>query len=127
MAINKREIIVGNHSLTKREAVHVLRSSMTPAEITLWRYLRNNQWDGLHFRRQQIIDGFIVDFYCHRIGLIIEVDGSIHQNTVAYDDERTEIFERRGLRVLRLTNDQLLGDIQGAISIIRRYTSQGIR
>ena len=50
---------------------------MTPAEKILWNELRANKL-GVHFRRQQVIAGFIVDFYCHKAGLVVEVDGDIH-------------------------------------------------
>jgi len=50
---------------------------MTPAEEILWQELRGNKI-GVHFRRQQIIAGFIVDYYCHKAALVVEVDGDIH-------------------------------------------------
>jgi len=55
-----------------------LRREMTPAEKILWKELRTNKLSGLHFRRQQIIDRFIVDFYCHQHELVVEVDGDVH-------------------------------------------------
>ncbi|MBI4310594.1 MAG: DUF559 domain-containing protein [Chloroflexi bacterium] len=72
---------------------------MTAAEALLWVALRRNQLDGLAFRRQQIIDGFIVDFYCHRIGLVIELDGSVHEGEVAQgqDKERDTLLSARGI------------------------------
>jgi very-short-patch-repair endonuclease len=57
-----------------------LRHNMTLAEKLLWERLRAHQLDGLRWRRQQIIDGFIVDFYCYAASLIIELDGAIHSN-----------------------------------------------
>ena len=84
-----------------------LRRNMTPAERRLWSALRRNQLDGFHFRRQQIIDGFIVDFYCHAAGLVVEVDGPIHDRTeqAEYDAERDRTLETRGLRLLRIRNE----------------------
>ncbi|WP_369426718.1 endonuclease domain-containing protein [Waterburya agarophytonicola] len=55
-----------------------LRQNMTPVEKILWDYLRAKRLNNLKFRRQQIIEEFIVNFYCHSLGLIIEVDGEIH-------------------------------------------------
>ena len=55
-----------------------LRREMTPAEQAIWQRVRKNQLGGLHFRRQQVIRGFIADFYCHTAGLVVEVDGPIH-------------------------------------------------
>src|SRR4051812_33525571 len=59
-----------------------LRREMTPAERLLWSHLRRNQLNGLHFRRQQVIEGFITDFYCHSAALVVEVDGRIHEEQV---------------------------------------------
>jgi very-short-patch-repair endonuclease len=58
----------------------------------------------LHFQRQQIIDRFIVDFYCHKAALVVEVDGGIHLEQYAYDRERELFLKDIGLRVLRFTN-----------------------
>jgi very-short-patch-repair endonuclease len=76
----------------KLDRAKQLRTQMTPAEKLLWQHLRNNRLNGLHFRRQQIIDGFIVDFYCHAARVVIEVDGEVHQNQREYDDERDRLF-----------------------------------
>ncbi|MEW6027890.1 MAG: DUF559 domain-containing protein [Chloroflexota bacterium] len=65
-----------------------LRREMTPAEKILWEELRANRL-GVHFRRQQVIQGFIVDFYCHKAALVVEVDGDIH-DLQKEEDERRE-------------------------------------
>lgn len=97
-------IVMGHHAAAKRERVRKMRREMTPAEAILWKYLRTNQLDGLHFRRQQVIDGFIADFYCHAARLVIEVDGEVHDQQPDYDAERDRILTARGLRILRFTN-----------------------
>ena len=88
---------------------------MTPAEKKLWQCLRKNQLKGFHFRRQQIIDGFIVDFYCHRAGLIVEVDGAVHALLKEADAEREGILTARGIRMLRVENDAVLGNVEGVL------------
>src|ERR1700675_2004678 len=62
-----------------------LRREMTPAERILWKALRRNAIEGFHFRRQQVIEGFVVDFYCDAVKLAIELDGSVHQEQWKYD------------------------------------------
>ena len=91
-----------------------LRRTMTEAEAKLWAVLRNRQLLNLKFRRQQIIEGFIVDFYCPSVGLVIEVDGGIHETEEqkALDIHRTEVFESRQLSVLRFTNLQVLESVE---------------
>jgi len=64
---------------------------MTPAEKILWKELRTNRL-GVHFRRQQIIQGFIVDFYCHRAGLVVEVDGDVHDLQTEEDERREKVL-----------------------------------
>ena len=71
-------IIRGQRNRRQKQAfAKKLRAKMTDYEKILWKRLRTNKLLGLHFRRQQIIDGFIVDFYCHKTKLIIEIDGGI--------------------------------------------------
>ena len=102
----------------KVEAAKRLRREMTPAERVLWQHLRANRLHGLHFRRQQAIDGFIVDFYCHSAGLVVEVDGDAHDDQALYDEERTGILATRGLRVLRVRNEDVLQDIASVLERI---------
>lgn len=112
-------IIVGQRiSATKLQRAKELRQHMTEAEKRLWQYLRANRFNGLHFRRQQIIDGFIVDFYCHTPKLVIEVDGDIHQQQVEYDAERDKVLASRGLRLLRLKNEVVQNHLEVALAQI---------
>jgi very-short-patch-repair endonuclease len=80
--------------------------------------LRANRLGGWHFRRQQIIDGFIVDFYCHRAGLVIEVDGPIHQQQKIEDAERTRALSQRGLKVIRFTNPEVMNNLNQVLQTI---------
>jgi very-short-patch-repair endonuclease len=100
-------------SLAKR-----LRHEMTPAERALWIALRRNGLDGFHFRRQQVIEGFIVDFYCDAAKLAIELDGSVHQEQWKYDESRDKAISLRGVRVLRISNDAMR-DSEAVIESIR--------
>jgi len=88
---------------------------MTPEERILWCYLRNSAL-GFKFRRQQIIDGFIADFYCHAVGLVIEVDGGIHEMQKEYDEARDQIIQTRGLQVLRVSNEVIRNNLYNTIS-----------
>ena len=73
-----RNIIVGQRIQGAKIArAKELRRNPTPAERLLWAHLRRNQLGGYHFRRQQVISGFIVDFYCHRAAVAIEIDGAV--------------------------------------------------
>ncbi|MDY7041421.1 MAG: DUF559 domain-containing protein [Chloroflexota bacterium] len=103
-----RHIVIGQKvDRAKVQRAKELRRRMTEEERILWQHLRANRLHGFHFRRQQIIDGFIVDFYCHAAGLVVEVDGEIHQQQTEYDAERDQILSARGLRILRVTNEDI--------------------
>lgn len=96
---------------------------MTAEECALWRGLRRSQLSGFHFRRQQVINGFIVDFYCHAARLIVEVDGQVHDEQPDYDEERDQILAARGLRTLRLSNDEVQRDMTGVLARIAQHLS----
>ncbi len=89
-----------------------LRKSMTPAEERLWQHLRRKRL-GVKFRRQHPLGHYTVDFYCHERGLVVEVDGSHHQDEEQQetDANRTAELERMGLRVIRFRNEEVMEGI----------------
>jgi len=109
----------------KLRQAKAMRQNMTLAERRLWNELRTNRLDGFHFRRQQVIDGFIVDFYCHAVGLVVEVDGPVHGERTEYDAERSRILAARGLRVLRVQNEEVVQDLEGVLARIREACREG--
>jgi very-short-patch-repair endonuclease len=119
--------IVQGHRIRqdKLQAAIDLRRRMTPQEQTLWQYLRANRLGGFHFRRQQIIDGLIVDFYCHSAGLVLEVDGGIHASQAEYDSERDKVLRQRGLRILRIPNERIEGDLPGVLAEVAEECRRG--
>src|SRR3990172_174929 len=84
-----------------------LRREMTPAEKILWKYIKANRLNGLHFRRQQVVHGYFPDFYCHQHELIVEVDGDIHDLQPEYDAEREAYLISLGFRIIRFTNEEI--------------------
>jgi len=109
-------IVIGQKVTSiKVQRTKELRRQMTEEEKILWQHLRANRLNGLHFRRQQIIDGFIADFYCHAIRLVIEVDGEIHQQQAEYDAERDRILSARGLRLLRIKNEEIRQNLDSVL------------
>lgn len=71
--------------------------------------VRNNRL-GYKFRRQQILVDYIVDFFCLELKLIVEIDGDYHLNKVDYDETRTLFFEELGYKVIRFTNEEIIGN-----------------
>ncbi|HOI16666.1 MAG TPA: endonuclease domain-containing protein [Geobacteraceae bacterium] len=85
------------------------RKNPTPAERKIWTgILRMRQFAEYKFLRQKPLGGYIVDFYCSKLRLVIEIDGESHAETVEYDVERTKILEALGLTVVRYTNDEVM-------------------
>jgi very-short-patch-repair endonuclease len=85
-----------------------MRSNMTLAEKCFWNGVKTDKFMGLHFRRQQIIHGFIADFYCEALNLVVEVDGGIHEQQKDCDQLRTKIINRYGIKVIRFSNEEVL-------------------
>jgi very-short-patch-repair endonuclease len=93
---------------------------MTPAERKLWTRQCANHLEWFHFRRQQIIDPYIVDFYYHQAALVIEVDGDIHLDQQDYDNLRDQALQSMGLRVVRFSNSEVIQNIDGVLQEILR-------
>jgi leucyl-tRNA synthetase len=90
----------------KLELARRLRQAPTAAEATAWQILRARALHGLKFRRQQVIAGFIVDFYCPSQRLVLELDGGVHDDPTQRerDRTRTDAFRKLSIRVLRIPN-----------------------
>ena len=87
-----------------------MRHTATDAEQLMWQILRAKRLMNLKFRRQHVIASYILDFYCHEISLVIELDGGQHgtDDAIAYDAERTKILEALDLKVVRYWNHDVL-------------------
>ncbi len=107
----------------KLERAKQLRRDMTPEEKMLWEALRGNKL-GSHFRRQQIIAGFIVDFYCHAAALVIEVDGGGHErpDQKRFDAKRDRVLREMGLRTVRFPNRAISTSLPQVVEKIRELT-----
>jgi very-short-patch-repair endonuclease len=101
------------------EIAKYLRKNMTRTELILWKKLKDRDLFKFKFRRQHPIDIFIVDFYCHELKLVIEVDGEIHNiDTKDYDLGRESDLNRFGITVLRFTNEQVIFNMNFVVSAI---------
>jgi very-short-patch-repair endonuclease len=114
----KRRTAYGNSHIKFRQA-RLFRREMTPSEALLWSRLRGNKLMDLHFRRQLVIRGFIVDFYCHKAKIIIEIDGSVHQSEVDADRMRDSILTSLGILVFRVSSPEVENNINGVIMKIQ--------
>lgn len=94
-----------------------MRTNATDAETLMWQLFRAKRFMNLKFRRQHVIKPYIVDFYCHEIGLVIELDGGQHntEDGKAYDAERTHFLEALDLKVVRYLNSDVLGKTEAVL------------
>ncbi len=93
---------------------------MTVPERFLWGRLRNGKLFGLKFRRQYPLGPFVLDYYCARHQLCVELDGESHADSAEADEMRTRYLEANGLKVIRVTNDQVLQNMDGVLLKIAR-------
>lgn len=122
------EIRMRNGALKYLEELRTLarnnRNNPTEAEKIFWLSLRNNKFQ---FLRQKPLGRFILDFYCSKLLLVIEIDGDSHDNKKYLDKERDLYFEQRGIKTIRLRNEEVLGDDIGKkIEIIIREREKEI-
>jgi len=100
-----------------------LRKTMPPAEAALWNALRALKSTGLHFRRQVPLGRYYADFASHHPRIVIEVDGWTHSSP-AYDAERNAFMQAEGYRVLRVTNEDVLRNLEGVVRLILNARGQ---
>lgn len=101
------------------ERRRILRKKQTEAERLLWFRIRNGQL-GVKFRRQYNIGYYIVDFYCHSLKLIIEVEGWVHgeKQQEEYDQRRENYLRRQGYNILFYRNDQVINELEAVLQDI---------
>lgn len=108
----------------KREFARQLRQDQTNAEEKVWAMIRDRRCFGLKFRRQHVVEGFVLDFYCHEQKLGIELDGGIHSKRMVkeYDRYRQQEIESKSIKIIRINNedvekDKVLNKIKAALEL----------
>ncbi len=96
-----------------------LRKKMTHAETVLWMHLKLGI-KGLKFRRQHPVGIYIVDFYCHKLKLIVEADGKIHEKNEVkeFDKQREDTLQNMGYLIIRFTNEEIINKIETVLAAI---------
>jgi len=114
------------NTTNRKQRRRFLRSHLSKAEAVLWTHLSRRQMLGYKFRRQYSVDQYIIDFYCPELKLAIEVDGESHftETARAYDRKRQECIGSFGIRFLRPTNADVLGNLCGVLDEIANKISE---
>jgi len=110
-------------SKIKTQLAKEFRKAPTKSEKIMWNTLRNRQFINLKFRRQHLIAGYIVDFYCSELALTIEIDGSVHQNQIREDRERQKIIENLGIIFFRVGSKEVEEDINKILKKLKKFIS----
>ncbi len=111
-----------------KNTARTLRKNMTDSELKLWSRIRRKQISGLQFYRQRPIGDYIVDFYCPKAELVLEVDGVQHMNRLAMqkDKYRDSYLKQQGVKVLRFDNLQILKQLDAVIEKIHQAVESRI-
>jgi very-short-patch-repair endonuclease len=122
----KRRVIERNMFYGAKKNIFIraleLRNNMTIAERLLWDKLKNKDLFKARFKCQHPVGIFIVDFYCHKYKLVIEVDGGIHneERVSEHDDGREHDIEKFGIKIIRFENEEVLQNIESVIKRIQK-------
>jgi very-short-patch-repair endonuclease len=103
---------------TLKDRARAMRANPTPAGYRLWLALRANRFEDRQFTRQTIIAPYIVDFASKAARLVVEIDGDTHSAEDRYDAKRTAFLESLGYRVIRFSNLDVMGNIEGVLGVI---------
>ncbi|MBI5780038.1 MAG: endonuclease domain-containing protein [Planctomycetes bacterium] len=98
-----------------------LRRQSTVSEILLWRHLKNKQMKGYDFHRQKPIDEYIVDFFCPKLNLIIEIDGETHSEKAEQDRLREQKLMSSGFYIVRFLDKDVKQNIEGVLHLIEEW------
>ena len=103
---------------TMLQRARAMRHESSPLEARLWARLRNKQLNGVKFTHQVVIGPYIADFVARSRKLVIELDGDSHGNQAEYDARRTAFLEELGYRVIRFSNSDVAGSLDGVLETI---------
>ena len=104
-----------------KEKARALRKAGNLSEVLLWNALKQKQLNGLDFDRQRIVGNYIVDFFCHAIGLVVEIDGDSHNEKADYDRQRDAFLQGLGLQVLHIQDREVKRNLAGVLTQIEQY------
>jgi very-short-patch-repair endonuclease len=103
-----------------KQRARELRKAGNLSEVLFWNVVKNKQLNGQDFDRQRVIGNYIVDFYCHEHALVVEIDGSSHDDKQAYDQARDEYLKALGLKVLHVQDVDVKQNLAGVVELVRQ-------
>ena len=110
-----------------KEKARELRKAGNLSEVLFWNAVKNKQLDDLDFDRQRVIGNYIVDFYCHKHSLVVEIDGSSHDDKQEYDVQRDAYLRGLGLNVLHVQDIDVKKNLSGVMYLVKQHTVTSTR
>lgn len=104
-----------------KQRARELRNKSTLSEVLLWNQLKARKMKGYQFMRQKRIEDFIVDFFCSKLNLVIEIDGESHDNKISEDQIRQRKLETLGLSVLRFNDKDVKRNLRGVLTALENW------
>ena len=98
-----------------------LRKAGNFSEVVFWKEVRNKSFWNIDFDRQRIIGNYIVDFYVKALGLVVEIDGEIHNFQEEYDEKREMFLKELGLKVFRISTTKMLFDTENVMKDLEQF------
>ena len=105
----------------KIQLAREFRKKLTKSEKIMWEALRNRNFLGLKFRRQHLMEGYLIDFYCHELKLALEIDGLIHLKKVKEDKERQQIIEHFNINFFRVASQEVENDLESVLRKLKIF------
>ena len=108
-----------------KERAKILRKAGNLSEVLLWQQIKSKQLNGLDFDRQKIIGSYIVDFHCASCNVVVEIDGSSHDNKVEYDKQRDAYLSTLGLTVIHILDTDVKQNLAGVMEVLAGHSALG--
>lgn len=115
------------HNINLKERARGLRKAGVFSEVIFWKYVNRKQFHKIDFDRQRIIGNYIVDFYVKALGLIIEIDGSSHNDREEYDSRREDFLKSLGLVIFRISDLRVKNDLDNVLKELEVFIIEMFR
>ena len=109
------------HNPSLKTRAKALRKAGNFSEVVFWKEVRNKTFWSIDFDRQRIIGNYIVDFYVKTLGLVVEIDGEIHNSQEEYDEKREKFLKSLGLKVFRISTSKIMFDIENGMKDLEQF------
>ena len=122
--INTNYILNLPYNPQLKDCAKALRKAGNFSEVVFWKQVRNKEFWKLDFDRQRVIGNYIVDFYVKSLGLVIEIDGEIHNEQEEYDAKREDYLISLGIKIFRISKLRVLHDLDNVMCELENYIIQ---